>query len=141
MVIRLNAIRDFCDRVGVAKRENVIELNLLEFCVREDLNKIALRRMVVFDPLKIVITNYNNENELVSVEDNPEDANSDFREVPFSKELFIERDDFMEIPPKKFFRLSPGGMVRLKGAYIIKCDEVVKDENGNISRTSLHLYS
>ena len=126
------AIRDFCDRVGIAKRENVADLSLLEFCVREDLNKIALRRMVVFDPLKIVLTNYTNENELVSVEDNPEDVNGGFREVPFSKELYIEKEDFMEDPPKKFFRLFPGGMVRLKGAYIIKCDEVIKDEAGNI---------
>ncbi len=126
------SIRDFCDRAGIAKRENVTELNLLEFCVREDLNKIALRRMVVFDPLKIVLTNYTNENEFVSVEDNPEDANGSFREVPFTKELYIEQEDFMEHPPKKFFRLFPGGMVRLKGAYIVKCDEVVKDENGNI---------
>jgi glutaminyl-tRNA synthetase len=128
------SIRDFCDRVGIAKRENVADLSLLEFCVREDLNRIALRRMVVFDPLKIVITNYTNENELVSVEDNPEDINSTFRDVPFSKELYIEREDFMEDPPKKFFRLLPGGMVRLKGAYIIKCDEAVKDENGNITQ-------
>jgi glutaminyl-tRNA synthetase len=126
------AIRDFCDRVGIAKRENVADLSLLEFCVREDLNKIALRRMVVFDPIKVVITNYNNENELVSIEDNPEDINSTFREVPFSKELYIEQEDFMENPSKKYFRLFPGGMVRLKGAYIIKCDEAVKDEAGNI---------
>ena len=126
------SIRDFCDRAGIAKRENITELSLLEFCVREDLNKIALRRMVVFDPIKVVLTNYNEENEFVSVEDNPEDANGGFRDVPFSKELYIERDDFMENPPKKFFRLFPGGMVRLKGAYIIKCDEVVKDDAGNI---------
>jgi glutaminyl-tRNA synthetase len=126
------SIRDFCDRVGIAKRENVADLSLLEFCVREDLNKIALRRMVVFDPIKIVITNYTNESEMVSVEDNPEDINSTFREVPFSKELFIESEDFIENPPKKYFRLFPGGMVRLKGAYIIKCDEVVKGEIGNI---------
>jgi glutaminyl-tRNA synthetase len=126
------AIRDFCDRAGIAKRENVTELSLLEFCVREDLNKIALRRMVVFDPLKIVLTNYTNENEIVSVEDNPENINGSFRDVPFSKELFIEQEDFMENPPKKFFRLFPGGMVRLKGAYIIKCDEVVKDDAGKI---------
>ncbi|MEP6467403.1 MAG: glutamate--tRNA ligase family protein, partial [Parafilimonas sp.] len=126
------AIRDFCDRVGIAKRENVADLSLLEFCVREDLNKIALRRMVVFDPLKIVLINYTNENELVSVEDNPEDINGGFREVPFNKELYIEKEDFMEDPPKKFFRLFPGGMVRLKGAYIIKCEEVIKDEAGNI---------
>jgi glutaminyl-tRNA synthetase len=126
------AIRDFCDRAGIAKRENVTELSLLEFCIREDLNKTALRRMVVFDPLKIVLTNYNEENEMVSVEDNPEDANGTFREVPFSKELYIEQEDFMENPPKKFFRLFPGGMVRLKGAYIIKCDEAVKDDAGKI---------
>jgi glutaminyl-tRNA synthetase len=126
------AIRDFCDRAGIAKRENVTELSLLEFCIRENLNKTALRRMVVFDPLKVVLTNYNEENEIVSVEDNPEDANGTFREVPFSKELYIEQEDFMENPPKKFFRLFPGGMVRLKGAYIIKCDEAVKDDTGKI---------
>ena len=126
------SIRDFCDRVGIAKRENVADLSLLEFCVREDLNKIALRRMVVFNPLKIVLTNYTTEDEMVQVEDNPEDANGGFREVPFSNELYIDQEDFMEQPPKKFFRLFPGGMVRLKGAYIIKCDEVVKDETGNI---------
>lgn len=126
------SIRDFCDRVGIAKRENVADLSLLEFCVREDLNKIALRRMVVFDPLKIVLTNHTGENEMVSVEDNPEDINGGFRQVPFGKELFIEQEDFMENPPKKYFRLFPGGMVRLKGAYIIKCDEVVKDDAGNI---------
>jgi len=126
------SIRDFCDRVGIAKRENVADLSLLEFCVREDLNKIALRRMVVFDPIKIVLTNYTTEDELVSVEDNPEDINSTFRDVPFSKELYIEKEDFMENPPKKYFRLFPGGMVRLKGAYIIKCDEAVKDDAGNI---------
>lgn len=126
------AIRDFCDRAGIAKRENVTELSLLEFCVREDLNKIALRRMVVFDPVKVVLTNYNEENEVVSIEDNPEDVNGGYRDVAFTKELYIEREDFMENPPKKFFRLFPGGMVRLKGGYIIKCDEVVKDEAGNI---------
>lgn len=126
------SIRDFCDRAGIAKRENVTELSLLEFCVREDLNKIALRRMVVFDPVKVVLTNYTEENEMVSVEDNPEDVNGGFRDVPFSRELYIEKDDFMEVPPKKFFRLFPGGMVRLKGAYIIKCDEVVKDAEGKI---------
>ena len=135
------AVRDFCDRVGIAKRENVADLSLLEFCVREDLNKIALRRMVVFDPLKIVLTNYTNEDELVSVEDNPEDVNGGFREVPFSKELYIEQEDFMEVPPKKFFRLFPGGMVRLKGAYIIKCDEVVKDDAGKIIPAKLFLYT
>jgi glutaminyl-tRNA synthetase len=127
------AIRDFCERVGIAKREILLEFSLLEFCVREHLNKIALRRMVVFDPLKVVITNWTKEVEMLQIEDNPEDENSDAREVPFSGELYIEQEDFMEVPPKKFFRLFPGGMVRLKGAYIIKCDEAVKDEAGNIT--------
>ncbi len=128
------AIRDFCERVGIAKREILLEFSLLEFCVREHLNKIALRRMVVFDPIKVVITNWTNEVEMLQIEDNPEDENSGAREVPFSGELYIEREDFMENPPKKFFRLFPGGMVRLKGAYIIKCDEVVKDDAGNITQ-------
>ena len=126
------AIREFCDRIGVAKRDNVIDVGLLEFCVREHLNKIALRRMVVFDPLKVVITNYSGGVELLEGEDNPEDPNSGKREIPFGRELYIEKEDFMENPPKKYFRLFPGGMVRLKHAYIIKCDEVVKDENGEI---------
>jgi len=127
------AIREFCDRVGIAKREILLEFGLLEFCVREHLNKIALRRMVVFDPLKVIITNWTNEVEMMTIEDNPEDENTGSREVPFSGEIYIEREDFMENPPKKFFRLFPGGMVRLKGAYIIKCDEVVKDAAGNIT--------
>jgi glutaminyl-tRNA synthetase len=126
------AIREFCERVGIAKRENLIDLGLLEFCVREHLNRIALRRMVVFDPLKIVITNYGEHAEMLIGEDNPEDENSATRELPFTRELLIERDDFMENPPKKYFRLFPGGMVRLKFAYIIRCDEAVKDENGNV---------
>lgn len=127
------AIRDFCDRVGIAKREILLEFSLLEFCVREHLNKIALRRMVVFDPLKIIITNWDKEVEMMQIEDNPEDENSGARDVPFSGEIYIENEDFMENPPKKFFRLFPGGMVRLKGAYIIRCDEAVKDEAGNIT--------
>jgi glutaminyl-tRNA synthetase len=128
------SIRDFCDRVGVAKRENLIDIGLLEFCAREHLNKIALRRMVVFDPLKIVITNYDADKvELMKSEDNPEDKNTTYREIPFSNELYIEREDFMENPPKKYFRLAPRQMVRLKSAYIIKCEEVIKDENGNIT--------
>ncbi|MCU7550305.1 glutamine--tRNA ligase/YqeY domain fusion protein [Chitinophagaceae bacterium LB-8] len=132
------SIRDFCDRIGVAKRENLIDVGLLEFCVREHLNKVALRRMVVFDPLKVVITNYPETQgaEMLVGEDNPEDPASANREIPFGKELYIEREDFMENPPKKFFRLFPGGMVRLKHAYIIKCDEAIKDEAGNI--TELH---
>jgi len=128
------SIRDFCDRVGVAKRENLIDIGLLEFCVREHLNKIALRRMVVFDPLKIIITNYDGDKvEMMKSEDNPEDANTGHREIPFSNELYIEREDFMENPPKKYFRLTPGQMVRLKSAYIIKCEEVIKDETGNVT--------
>lgn len=127
------ALRDFCDKIGIAKRENLIDIGLLEFCVREELNKTALRRMVVFNPLKITITNFNKEEEMVSIEDNPEDPNSTHRMVPFSKEIYIEQEDFMEIPPKKFFRLYPGGRVRLKGAYIIECNEVVKDNEGNIT--------
>jgi glutaminyl-tRNA synthetase len=125
------SIRDFCDRIGVAKRENMIDVSLLEFCVREDLNKSALRRMVVFDPIKLVITNFpENKIEQVSAENNPEDPNGGSREIPFTRELYIEREDFMENPSKKYFRLAPGQMVRLKSAYIIKCDEVVKDEHG-----------
>jgi glutaminyl-tRNA synthetase len=129
------AIREFCDRIGVAKRENLIDIGLLEFFVREHLNKVALRRMVVFDPLKVVITNYpeNKGVELLTGEDNPEDPNSGSREIPFGHELYIEKEDFMENPPKKYFRLFPGSMVRLKYAYIIRCDEVVKDEQGNIT--------
>jgi glutaminyl-tRNA synthetase len=133
------SIREFCDRVGIAKRDNLIDVSLLEFCIREHLNRVALRRMVVFDPLKVVITNYNHpagEVEMVKCEDNPEDPNAGSRDIPFSREIYIEREDFMENPPKKFFRLAPGQMVRLKSAYIIKCDEVIKDASGNI--TELH---
>lgn len=125
------AIRDFCERIGVAKRDNLIDVSLLEYFVREDLNKTALRRMVVFDPVKVVITNYpEGKTEMLKGEENPEDPNSGFREIPFSREILIEREDFMENPPKKYFRLFPGGMVRLKHAYIIRCDEVIKDEFG-----------
>ena len=130
------SIRDFCDKIGVAKRENLIDVGLLEFCVREHLNKIALRRMVVFDPLKVVITNFHDGVEYVKSENNPEDPEGGFREIPFTKELYIEREDFMEVAPKKYFRLAPGQMVRLKSAYIIKCDTVIKDEIGAI--TELH---
>jgi glutaminyl-tRNA synthetase len=127
------SIRDFAERVGVAKRENLIEFSLLEFCVREHLNKISLRRMVVFNPIKIVITNYpEGQIEQLPSENNPEDVNGGLRNLPFSKEILIEADDFMENPPKKFFRLAPGGKVRLKSAYIIQCDEVVKNDDGSI---------
>jgi glutaminyl-tRNA synthetase len=126
------AFREFCDRVGIAKRDILIDISLLEFCVREHLNRVALRRMVVFDPLKVVITNFTSGVELLEGEDNPEDEKSGSRQIPFGRELYIEREDFMENPPKKFFRLFPGGMVRLKSAYIIRCDEVVKDESGTV---------
>jgi glutaminyl-tRNA synthetase len=127
------SIREFCDRIGIAKRENIVDVGLLEFFVREHLNKIALRRMVVFDPVKVVITNFTNSPELFVSENNPEDPNGGEREIPFSNEIFIERDDFMENPPKKYFRLAPGQMVRLKSAYIIKCEEVVKDDSGTVT--------
>jgi glutaminyl-tRNA synthetase len=127
------SIRDFCDKIGVAKRENLIDVGLLEFCVREDLNKISQRRMVVFDPLKVVITNYpDGKTEMLSSEDNTEDPSAGSREIPFTKEIYIEQEDFMEVAPKKYFRLAPGQMVRLKSAYIIKCDEVVKDDAGKV---------
>ncbi len=127
------SIREFCDRIGVAKRENMVDVGLLEFCVREHLNKISQRRMVVFDPLKVVITNYHADEEMLHSENNPEDPNEGEREIPFSREIYIEREDFMENPPKKYFRLAPGQMVRLKSAYIIKCEEVIKDADGNIT--------
>jgi glutaminyl-tRNA synthetase len=126
------SIREFCDKIGVAKRENLIDLSLLEFCVRERLNKTALRRMVVFDPLKIVITNYPNTTEYLESENNPEDLSTGTRSIPFSNVIYVEKDDFMEVAPKKYFRLSPGQMVRLKSAYIIKCDNFIKDGDGNI---------
>ena len=171
------SIREFCDRVGIAKREILADVGLLEFCVREHLNRIALRRMVVFDPLKVVITNYGSSEfrvkssglgdlsgdlsvgnetpgmidskgqmaearddepvipveEMVQSENNPEDPDGGHRDIPFSSELYIEREDFMENPPKKWFRLAPGQMVRLKSAYIVKCDEVIKDSSGDIT--------
>ena len=127
------SIREFCDKIGVAKRENLIDLSLLEFCVREQLNKTALRRMVVFDPLKIIITNYPDTTELLESENNPEDHSTGTRSIAFSNVIYVEKDDFMEVAPKKYFRLSPGQMVRLKSAYIIKCDDVIKDADGNIA--------
>ena len=129
------SIRNFCERIGVAKRENLIDLSLLEFCIREDLNKTALRRMVVMDPVKLVITNYpKDQSEVMHGENNPEAENGGgSREIPFSSEIWIERDDFIEEAPKKFFRLGPGLMVRLKNAYIVKCDNFVKDRDGRVS--------
>ncbi len=128
------SIRNFTERIGVQKRDNLIDVSLLEFCIREHLNKTALRKMVVFDPLKLVISNYPDTVELLSSEDLPEGAeNNSHRELPFSRELYIEREDFMDDPPKKFFRLAPGKRVRLKSAYIIQCDEVIKDKSGKIT--------
>lgn len=128
------SIRNFIDRVGVAKRENLIDIQLLEFFVREDLNKIAKRVMTVVDPVKLIIENYpENKEEWLETENNPEDENAGTREIPFSRELWIERDDFMEDAPKKFFRLSIDKEVRLKSAYIIKATRVDKDENGKIT--------
>lgn len=127
------SIRMFADKVGVAKRDNVIDLGLLEFCVREDLNKRAERRMAVLNPIKVVITNYpEGETEMISCVNNPEDESAGHREVPFSREVYIERDDFMEVPPKKYFRLSPGNEVRLRYAYLIRCNEVIKNKQGEI---------
>lgn len=127
------AIRNFADKVGVAKRDNVIDLGLLEYCVREDLNTIANRRMAVIDPIKVVITNYpKDKTEFISCVNNPENEASGRREVPFSHELFIERDDFMEVAPKKYYRLTVGSEVRLRYAYLIKCEEVIKDNEGNV---------
>jgi glutaminyl-tRNA synthetase len=127
------SIREFCDKIGVAKRENLIDVGLLEFCVREHLNKIAQRRMVVFDPVKVIISNYpEGKTEMLPQENNPEEENTGVREIPFSRELYIEQEDFMEIPPKKYFRLAPGQMVRLKSAYIIQCESVSKDAAGKI---------
>lgn len=128
------SIREFCERIGIAKRENLIELGLLEFCIREDLNKAADRVMAVLDPIKLVITNYEGEGEILIGENNPEAPDKGgAREIPFGKELWIEREDFMEEPAKKWFRLAPGAMVRLKFAYIVKCEDLVKDEAGNIT--------
>ncbi len=129
------SIREFCERIGVAKRENMIDVSLLEFCIREDLNKSAWRRMAVLDPIKLVITDYpEGKTEMMYGENNPEAEDGDGgREIPFSRELWIEREDFMEIPPKKFFRLGVGLMVRLKNAYIVKCESFVKDAEGNVT--------
>lgn len=129
------AIRDFCERAGVTKNIQLIDISLLEFCVREHLNKIAERRMVVLDPLKVVITNYpEGKVEMCHSENNPENTESGSREIPFSREIYVEQEDFMENPSKKYFRLAPGQMVRLKSAYIIRCDEAIKDEDGNVTQ-------
>src|SRR5690606_14460213 len=127
------AIRDFCEMIGVAKSNSIVELQMLEYCVRQDLNKIAPRVMAVLRPLKVVLTNYP-EGQVEEFEAliNPEDPSAGTRKVPFSRELYIEQEDFMENPPNKFYRLAPGREIRLRAAYFIKCEEVVKDEEGNI---------
>ena len=131
------SIRNFAEKVGVARREIVVDMALLEFCVREHLNKVAPRVMAVLDPVRVVIDNYpEGQTETVEIENNPEDETAGTRMVPFSRELYIERDDFMENAPKKFFRMTLGNEVRLKGAYIVKCESVEKDAEGNI--TTIH---
>ena len=128
------SIRNFCEKIGVAKRDNVIDYSVLEFCLREHLNKVAPRMMAVLHPLKVVITNYpEGQTEMLTAINNPEDENAGTREIPFCRELYIDQDDFMENPPKKYFRLAPGQEVRLRYAYFITCQEVIKDANGNIT--------
>lgn len=133
-----SSIRNFCERIGIAKRDNLIEYSLLEFFIREDLNKTSWRRMAVLDPIKMVITNYpEGQEEMLHGENNPEvEGHDGERQIPFSGELWIEREDFMEEPPKKFFRLGPGLMSRLKNAYIVRCDNFLKDESGIV--TEIH---
>jgi glutaminyl-tRNA synthetase len=126
------SIRNFCDKIGVAKRENLIDLSLLEFCLREDLNMTAKRVMAVLDPVKLIITNYEEgKTEMLTSENGP-DESLGHRSIPFGRELWIEREDFMEEAAKKWFRLAPGAMVRLKSAYIVKCESFEKDNDGNI---------
>jgi glutaminyl-tRNA synthetase len=128
------SLRNFCERIGVQRRENIIDVGLLEFCVREDLNKTALRRMVVLDPIKLVITNYSEgQTEVLHGENNPElEDNGGYRDLHFGRELWIEAEDFMEEPAKKWFRLAPGMKVRLKSAYIVTCTGFVKNEAGKV---------
>ncbi len=128
------AIRAFCERVGLAKRENVIEMELLEYCLRDDLNQRAERRLGVLNPLKITLENYpEDQTEELDAVNNPEDPEAGTRTIPFSREILIDRNDFMEDPPKKYFRMAPGREVRLKYAYYVTCKEVIRDENGEIS--------
>ena len=129
------SLRNFCERIGVQRRENIIDVGLLEFCVREDLNKTALRRMVVLDPIKLIITNYpEGQSEILKGENNPElEDNGGYRDLPFGRELWIEAEDFMEEAPKKWFRLAPGNNVRLKSAYIVSCTGFEKDASGKVT--------
>jgi glutaminyl-tRNA synthetase len=127
------SIRTFCDRIGVAKRDSMVDIALLEHCLREDLNRRAQRAMAVLRPLKVVLVNYPEEkSETLDAVNNPEDPEMGTRKVPFSKEIYIEREDFREDPPKKYFRLAPGREVRLRYAYYITCEEVIKDSNGHV---------
>lgn len=129
-----SSIREFCSRIGVSKAESMVDVNLLYFCIREELNQSAKRAMAVIDPVKVVIDNWEDGKvEMVEVENNPNDPNAGTRMVPFSKELYIEADDFMEEPPKKYFRLKPEGEVRLKGAYFVTCKSVEKDADGKVT--------
>lgn len=130
------SIRNFCDRIGIAKRENLIDLGLLEFCLREGLNNTAKRAMAVLDPVKLIIDNYDADQTEILKSENGPDESMGARDIPFGKELWIEREDFMEVPAKKWFRLAPGAMVRLKSAYIVQCESFEKDANGQI--TAIH---
>ncbi len=129
------SLRNFCDRIGVQRRENIIDVGLLEFCIREDLNKISTRRMVVLDPIKLIITNYpSDKTEILQGENNPEEENNGgYRDMPFTRELWIESEDFQELPQKKWFRLAPDMKVRLKSAYIVHCTGFNKDETGKVT--------
>jgi glutaminyl-tRNA synthetase len=129
-----HALRDFAYNIGITKYNAVTDVAVLEYAIREDLNRRALRRLAVLRPLKVIITNYpENQVEELEAVNNPEDPQAGTRQIPFSRELFVDRDDFMEAPPQKYFRLRPGGEVRLKYAYIIRCDEIVKDTAGNVT--------
>ena len=142
--VTASALRAFAYNIGITKYPSMTDMALLEHTVRNEFNRIAIRRLAVLRPIKIVLTNYPEDQvEELDAVNNPEDANAGTRKVPFSRELFIERDDFMETPPPKYFRLRPGGEVRLKYAYIIKCDEVIKDDAGNVTelRCSVDLES
>ena len=129
------SLRNFCDRIGVQRRENIIDVGLLEFCIREDLNRIATRRMVVLDPIKLIITNYPaDKTEILQGENNPEEENNGgYRDMPFTRELWIESEDFQEVPQKKWFRLAPDMKVRLKSAYIVQCTGFNKNEHGKVT--------
>jgi len=136
-----HSIRTFCERVGVAKRDNTIDLGLLEYCIREDLNMNAPRVFAVLDPLKVIITNYpEGKVEEIETENNPENEAAGKRKIPFCRELYIERNDFEIVPPKNYFRLAPEKEVRLKGAYIIKCDDYATDGDGNVTEVYCTYY-